>query len=349
MRLGLIGRADSRGIAYQTAEFARHMDVARTLVVRMNDPNWPDEPGRFAGEVLAVDSNLSRNLDRRGLDEDACRRFLDGLDVVFAVETLYDWRFADWAREMGVRTVVQGNPEFYAHHSNPHWSWPDEWTWPTDWLVDLLPAGEILPVPVVERDVVAPSPDSERLHVLHVVGKQAAGDRNGTLEFIEAVASIRQKVKVTIVTQESRLPRRPKTPRNVELVVRAGGVKDRWEMYADQHVLVLPRKYGGLCLPVLEAMACGAVALMPDCSPNEMWPGPRVPARKGRIQISPFGKIQTFGTHPIDIARAIDRLAQHRDQLAQQMDAAQQWAQWNSWAELAPRLYTPYLEGVAAT
>ena len=70
--------------------------------------------------------------------------------VVFTVETPYDWRLPNWAREAGVKTVVQGNPEFYRNHlaSHAHQANPDEWWWPTSWRpIRELPQGTIVPVP----------------------------------------------------------------------------------------------------------------------------------------------------------------------------------------------------------
>jgi hypothetical protein len=119
-------------------------------------------------------------------------------------------------------------------------------------MIDELEAlgygSDILPVPTVERDQTAADPDDEVMRILHVVGKAAAHDRNGTLEFIEAVAGLRYRTHVTLVTQEQDLPRRIRPGRNVTLDVITGGVASRWDLYANQHMLVLPRKYGGLCL-----------------------------------------------------------------------------------------------------
>ena len=351
VKLGLIGRTDARGIAWQTHDFWRHMQPDKVLAVQMNDPGWPEDFGRFGDKgVTFVDSNLSTDLTKRGLDESKCRKFLEGLDVVFAVETVYDWRLIDWAHDAGAKVVIQGNPEFAAHHRHPDWQHPDAWAWPTPWLrdelVELGYGNTDLPVPVEERDFTAADPEDDTLRIVHVVGKMAANDRNGTLEFIEAVAALRQRVDVRIVTQDATVPRKIRHHQNVDVEVITGGVADRWDLYEGMHMLVLPRKYAGLCLPAQEAMGCGLAVMMTDCSPNEIWPGPRIKARKGRIQRSPFGKIQTYGTHPIDIAQLIDRYARDRDRLIADMDEAQTWALNNNWTELKPRLYDPFLEGL---
>lgn len=353
MKLGLIGRTDSRGLAWQTFEFWKHMQPDRVLAVQMNEPGWREDLGRFGRNgVTFVDSNLSPNLNKRTLNESQCRRFLEGLDIVFAVETVYDWRFIDWAHDEDVKVVIAANPEFVAHHNNPDWPHPDQWVFPTPWLIDELSelgyGDEILPVPSTEREQTAADPEDDRLKILHVVGKAAAMDRAGTVEFLEAVATIRQPAKVTIITQEDTLPRNIRSHRTIDVEVITGGIPDRWDLYADQHILVQARKYGGLNLPAIEAMSCGLAVLLPECSPNEIWPGPRIKARKGRAFRTPFGRIPVFSVHPIDIAQELDKLARNRDRLALHMSDAAQWAAWNEWSELKDRRYIPLLEEVAS-
>lgn len=353
MNLGLVARADQRGISYQTQAYYRHLQPAKVLCVLMNEPGWPENTGLYRdADVTFVDSNTSRHLNERVLDEHKARRFLKGLDVVIAVETVYDWAFCEWAREERCKVIVVGNPELTAHHNYRAWPHPDIWAWPTPWMFDQLhelgyPTVYELPVPGEVREFVNADPDDDVLRVLHVAGKAALGDRNGTYDFVEAVASLRRRVHVTIVTQERDLPRKLRHQSAVTVDVVSGGAKDRWSMYENQHLLVLPRKYGGLCLPAIEAMSCGVAVMMTDCSPNEIWPGPRIKARPGRVVRPPFGKVQSHGVHPIDVASMIDTLAKDRDRLLLELDDAQTWATYNSWPEIKPRIYDPLLEGLA--
>jgi hypothetical protein len=327
MRIGLLARCDNRGIAFQTHEFYRHMKPAQTLVLCLSDPLWPEDTSRY--NHLGVDF-VSVGPDRI-IDERKAKKLLRGVDVVFAVETLMDWRIADWAREMGVRTVVQGNPEFYAPDRYDY-SPPDLWAWPTNWMVDQLPEGIILPVPTPDDCmVVAAHPQEGPLKVLHVAGHAAAGDRNGTINFMESLQFISQQVVVTVVGQDHWLPRASRLPKNVELYTLPDGVENRWLMYSDQHVVVLPRKYGGLCLPAQEACRVGCAVVMPNCIPNDTWPGPRIPARKGRLHRAPSGRIQTYDVDPHRIALQIDTYAKNRDVLMEDMIEAHIWGMTNTW------------------
>jgi hypothetical protein len=224
--------------------------------------------------------------------------------------------------------------------------------WPTEWMIpelgEHLPTGQldVLPVPTVERPVVAADPDDEVLRVLHVVGRPAAGDRQGTYEFIESLASIRGRVHVTLTSQEAGLPGSLRLGRNVTAEVITTSQSDRWDLYGNHHVLVSPRKYGGLHLPGLEAMASGLALVMPDCSPNRMWPGRRLKAHKAQRVRTPFGGIQMHSAHPLDIAKMIDIYARDRVALIADMDAAKRWADFNTWEAHAEYSYMPLFEDV---
>lgn len=343
MKIGLLARCDNRGIAYQTLEFYRHMQPHRTLVLMMNDRAWPEEPSRFNGRRVDF-----ANINPDGSIEDRkIHRLLSDIDVLFAVETLMDWRIADMARAAGVRTVVQGNPELTGHH-HPHGAGlahPDRWVWPTWWMLDDLAAAgypgditDILPVPAPEARLLAADPESDDVPftVLHVAGHMAIGDRNGTGEFMTSLEHIRHPTRVRVVGQDGWLP--PANPsRHVELELITGGVADRWEMYRGVHLVVLPRHYGGLCLPAQEAMAAGCAIAMTDCSPNHTWPAYRLRARPGRMQRVKFGGIQTSMVAPRDIATAIDDLNRHRLTLGTLQWEADKWAIENSWTVLRDR------------
>lgn len=159
------------------------------------------------------------------------------------------------------------------------------------------------------------------------------------MEFIEAIRSLRARVHVTITSQDGVFPRVIQHGRNVTVDAYPNGFADRWDMYRNQHLVVLPRKYGGLCIPALEAMACGVAVMMPDCSPNATWPGPRVPSRRGRRHRTPYGAVQMFTVHPLQMAQHIDRLANNREMIADEMELAWDWANLNAWDDLGPMLY----------
>jgi glycosyltransferase involved in cell wall biosynthesis len=334
-RVGLIARCDDRGIATITHEFFLNMKPAKTLLIEMvNDP-FPQHPERYAVPVgcevgvYQMDPKVSLDLPVWVMED-----FLRDLDVVFAHETVYDWRLIDMARERGVKTVIQANPEL---HRSTDIS-PDVWCWPTPWLIDHMPSQIVLPVPTPDhQERAAPDADwGEALCVLHVAGHAAIGDRNGTLDFMRAVEMLQTNVLVTVIGQDGWLPE-CKPPRNVRLITHSTGVPNRWDMYRGNHLVVLPRRYGGLSLPCQEAMASGCAVMMTDCAPNDFWPTYLTRSRRGRLQLTPYGRIQTYDAEPRSMAAAIDNLNRDRDALDGWQKSARDWAHANSWRNLRPQ------------
>lgn len=343
-KFGLIARADQRGLAYQSYEMFKAMRPAKTLVITDVNRQFKDNVGMYKGAGVSTIP-----YSKGSLDEKKVRDFLEGLDLVWAHETLYDWRIADWARDMGVKTVVQANPELFTHHIDDLPA-PDRWCFPTDWMFGRpgIPDGPVIPNPVPTAPVRAGDPEHDVLNVLHVAGHAAVGDRNGTLLFFEALASLRRRINVTVVGQDGHLPKLGRLHQNVTVNMNNHGVPDRWSMYEGQHVVVLPRRYGGGSIPAIEAIAAGCVLMMPDCSPNEMWPGPRLRARKGRLQRVKYGTIETSMVHPMEIAHRLNTLADNREALAAEMATTAAYRYFNRWDSLEAYYYRPFMEAVIA-
>lgn len=247
LRLGLIARCETaRGLAIQSKGIFDALDFAKVLLVRVqaHKRDCDEAPEWYPNAQHVTYDHLSHTLP-----QEEVMAWLEGLDVVFSVETTYDWRLPDWARSMRVRTVIQGNPEFYRHDQPDyaHQAQPDCWWWPTTWRLDRLPPGRVVPVPMPDIEPTAKVGGVPRF--LHVVGKRAFEDRNGTDIVINALRSIEEPCDFTINGFGWELPEIT-LPLNspVRLSVERAGVQDRWSMYRDQSLLVLPRRYGGLCL-----------------------------------------------------------------------------------------------------
>jgi hypothetical protein len=239
MRLGIIGRANDRGLGIQSLAAWRNLPFERALVVTDDNWRWPEYPERYEDGRWVRSMEVVR--PTWDYDEELTREFLEGLDLVFTVEGFHTWEVCDWAREMGVKTLVQGNPEFFKHRrvSLPE---PDAWTWPTNWLLEQIPDGWIVPVPIAGDCWAKPGdPDAERLTVLHVAGHRALGDRNGTDAFYDSLRLIRSEVDIRVVGQDGQLPEPYRLKNNLNLDARPLGVVDRWELYDGAHLVVLPR------------------------------------------------------------------------------------------------------------
>jgi hypothetical protein len=327
VNVGLLLRANRKGLGVQTQAAWANYPFARALLVL--------DPTRRASEYPEAfpDVPTARRDPRTARFESTApvERFLDGLDAVFTVETLYDSRLVDLAKVFRVRTVIQGNPEFYRPEERP-----TNWVWPTRWMVEHLP-GRVVPVPLAgDCRATAGGIDDERFVVVHPGGYRAIGDRNGTDIVLEAVRYLSPGVTLRIYNQDEATFPLPRIPPGVEVEQWAGSVPDRWAMYEGAHALAMPRRYGGLCLPALEAIEAGIVPIMPATSPNTDWPIMAMQCRKGRPQRTPFGVVNTVVTAPDTLGRAINRLAANRDALRDSRIATQEWAADNTWDALRP-------------
>lgn len=331
MKIGLIARCETaRGIAIQSKNFYDHMPVERVLLVRMPRPDCTEAPHWYPGAT-----HVPYDIVRHELPEVTVRGWLEGLDVVFTVETPNDWRIPLWCREMGVKLVIQGNPEFVRHMNDPNLPHPDEWWWPTSWRFDSLPPGRLMPVPM-DRWVASPPEDDGKLHLVHVVGRRAFADRNGTDQLAQIIRSVRARVVLSVYGLDEQLPEFRRLP-NVEYRLFPAGVDEGWKMYEGQHALVLPRRYGGLCLPALEAGSGGLVVVMPDCPPNQELAAVRGPVHRFRPINLACGPARCADVQPVNFAEEINTLATpdvyHAAAVAQRLLV-------NTWEDWKPRYYS---------
>jgi hypothetical protein len=336
-RVGIIVRANEKGLGTQSRAAWQNYPFDASLLVLDGNRRALEYPEWYRGtQQVRYDPVLHQF---SGLDRDITDQFLDEVDVVFSVETLYDWGLAPRARWKGVKTVVQGNPELYGHATDTLRPHPDRWTWPTTWMIDKLPPGPVVPVPV-PTDCWATAADlDEPLTIVHVGGHKANGDRNGTDLFIESLSLLNSHnpIRARLYSQEGQQINLPRLPVNVDVEVYKDGVYDRWAMYEEAHILVMPRRYGGLCLPVQEAMTAGLGVIMTDTPPNPTtWPIRGIPAGRGRMIQTPGGNIMTAVANARLTAHAVLRYAERRDSLETLMEGSRKWAAEHTWEKLKP-------------
>jgi len=270
MRVGALCRMDFTGLGIQSKEFFDHIPC-KALVIdstklsgTIQNPHW--YPGQ---KIFKIDTWLKIPID-------VINEFLNDIDILITFETPYDYSIFDTCRKRGIKTVLQLNYEFLEYPSKH--PLPDLFAAPSLWNYELIPTPKMfLPVPVNVNHSV---PDRQEKTFLHIAGRTAVHDRNGTLPFLRSLQYVNNRIKVIVRGQHHiTLPR---VPSHVKLIQDFTNKENYLENYTGG-VLVMPRKYGGLCLPAQESIGFEMPVIMTDISPNNTWLPKEwlVPAHKG--------------------------------------------------------------------
>lgn len=330
MTLGLIARADNRGLGQQTWAVHRNLRPAKTLVVNCSSAQpLKLRLERFPGATV-VDGLPNR---------DDFREFLNGVTCLYTAETGYSQELWDEAEQQGVKTVLHANYEFLDTRDRP-----TVWAAPSLWRINQWPAGTIhLPVPIeTDRFPITAKP-ATATRFLHIVGRPAINDRNGTVDLLRALRHVKSDIELTITCQHPGHvgglinDHSIHTPDNVRLTIAPGDTENYWDNYSGFHALILPRRFGGLCLPANEAIGAGIPVIMPDTDPNNTW----LP-REWLVRCSHAGEFRAkqhityVRTDPELLAQQIDQLAQDQDFYTTAVAKALHLRDRYSWDTLAP-------------
>jgi hypothetical protein len=328
--LGLIARADSRGLGVQTKAFHDHMHPAKTLVVdcpsAMPLPirnNWYPDATWVHG--LPTTSDLEA--------------FCHGLTGLYTAETGYNPELWGISEAHSVKTVLHANYEFL-HRSDR----PTVWAAPSLWHVDDFPPGAIyLPVPIETHRFPNLYPPDRAQHFLHIVGRPAIHDRNGTLDLLISLQQVKSSIAVTITCQHPDYvttlinDHSIRIPDHITLQIKSGDTENYWDNYLGVDALILPRRFGGLCLPANEAVGAGIPVIMPNIEPNSRWLPEQwlVPAEvAGEFRAKQH--IVYYRTNTNALADKIDQLGQDENFYSEALAIAEKLRHELSWETLKP-------------
>lgn len=273
MRTGLIARCDLTGLGNQTRNLARMIRPDEVMLINSNTFNgnhqYPETYAHYnTTEIIGFPSN------------EQVRAWLKGLDVVITCEIFYNSNFVDIAKEMGVKTINHFNWEFADYLRQPHLTLPDKLVSPSHWNFDnarrLWGGVEYLPTPVFVDDF-ADVKDSNyartgKKRFLHVMGHQAFNDRNGTLDLISAmgysVEDFELVIKAQVVDILPLLDYMQRWP-DPRILIDTKSPENEVELYEGFDAVIMPRRYGGQCLPMTEALCAGLPVIMTNISPND--------------------------------------------------------------------------------
>lgn len=344
MRIGLIARADNTGLGVQTNDFSRFMKPDKVLIVDLSHLNGLQTyPERYPGSVVLRYTPYPEVDKSHPVAVETINSFLDGLDLLFTCETPYDYHLFREARRRGVRTVLQYNFELLDHLCNPNAPQPDLFMAPSRWRyadVD-FPNKIFVPVPVDTERFVYKHRTSAKTF-LHLAGNATFEDRNGTLPLIKSWQEVKSGANLLI-----------QSPRLINYGYGAPNIRvdnthtvDNTDLYRTGDVFVFPRKYGGLCLPLNEALALGMPVIMTDlCPQNEfLSPDSLIPAALSK---SVFTKT-SIDVHEVNqnaLAAKIDELVDNPNLVSSLSEQSGELAQTISWKRLAP-VYQEVFEAV---
>ena len=267
MNLGIIARSDNTGLGNQTRELTYMLNPKKVMLINSHSfnknkqhPEWYDNYNIYPVRGFPKAGDISG--------------FLKGLDVVLTCETFYNNQFIDIAKKMGVKTVLQYNYEFLDMVINPRISVPNVLLGPSMWYFDHMQElfsdrSKVihLPPPIDHtkfEEVRKENMSKDHFKILHVGGKAASEDRNGTYSVVEMLKYSKTDYELVIKTQ-SQLNIGIKDSR---LKIDYSDEPIRENLYKGFDLMILPRRYAGLCLPMNEALMSGLPVFMTDISPN---------------------------------------------------------------------------------
>jgi glycosyltransferase involved in cell wall biosynthesis len=146
--------------------------------------------------------------------------------------------------------------------------------------------------------------------ILHIAGKRANSDRNGTDIVVEMLKYSKADYELVIKVQGDYDPQCD-DPR---LTIDNSNPDDRADLYAGFDLMVLPRKYGGLCLPMNEALMSALPVIMTDISPNNsILPPEWLVEAEWSSKLEFKGLTDIYETDPKKLAELVDRFMTEAD------------------------------------
>jgi glycosyltransferase involved in cell wall biosynthesis len=252
IKIGIIGRADNTGLGVETWEVCRHFPETKALIVSL--AHIKEHQDLYALHLERFENPIVIN----GVPDDyEIRAFLQGVDVLFCIETPYNRNTFEIAREMGVKTILRVNYEWLDDYR------PDLFLAPSLYHFNEIPGPkEYLPFPI-NRDVLPFKLRKKAKKFIHIAGNmKAAEDRNGTFALLEAIPHLKSDIEIVIKSQVPLVCADPRV--RVDVANHA----NYWEIWEDADVFICPRRYAGQSLPLNEAMSLGMAVIMTDMEPQ---------------------------------------------------------------------------------
>lgn len=272
-RIGILAFMNDGGLGAQTRRLTYMINPYRLLVVdssgfsknKVQHPEWYSSYNGYIVDGFPTNSN--------------CRKFVNGLEHILVCENPLNYYMISYAHHVEAKTYIQVNYEFLDTLANPSLPLPTKFLMPSYWMID-----EMIRLYGKDRVMYLPPPidmhefddayrgnkeNTGKFRILHMIGTLAAHDRNGTLDLIKALPQITSDFELVIHSQ-SELPKEYIT-KDERVIYNTQSVAKNEDLYRGFDLMLLPRRYAGLCLPMWEALASGVPVMMTDISPNNKY------------------------------------------------------------------------------
>jgi hypothetical protein len=321
MRLGIIARSDNTGLGNQTKELVDMLKPTKILLIDSTPFNKNNQHPEWYKDYDCIRSTGFPALQQIKL-------FLKEVDAVISCETFYDQNFVRYAKKYGVKTILQYNYELFSNLAAPNLPLPDILLSPSVWHIEHVKKlfgnqSKVIHLPPPTSPLIFSgakeinmSKDHNR--ILHIAGKKAAKDRNGTNTVLEMLKYSKADYEL-VVRSQSEIETNIKDSR---LTIEIGNPDNREDMYSGFDAMVLPRRYAGLCLPMNEALLSALPVFMTDISPND-----HILPKEWLIKSFSLGtfrtkvRIELFEANPRELAYSVDNYINDKNKNIQKQNA----------------------------
>lgn len=268
-RVLIIARADLTGLGIQSRNWVRLLDPHKVVVINSRPFNNNEQHFEWYSKrrnAFRVEGFIKPN---------EISPILNGVDILLTFEIPYSYQLISAAKVANVKTIIQNNWEFTDYLKQPELPLPSLLVNHSYWHLDdqkaLWPEiTDYCPTPLFIEDFdeiyKQNMEQTGRRRFLHIAGRSTYEDRNGTTDLIEAIKLIPKEIDFELVIKtQTAVIADVGDPR---VVIDKSSPLDEKQLYRDFDVAIMPRRYGGACLPMNEALASGLPVIMTNIEPN---------------------------------------------------------------------------------
>ena len=266
--LGIIVRSDNTGLGVQTRNLCEMLKPDRVLIINSKSFNGNEQHNEWYKDYeCQFTQGWPTNLE--------CSRFMRGLTHCLTAETVYNPTIFSLASLNRTKLFIQPNWEFLDHLRDRRMPQPYKWLMPSYWHLEdmqsIFPNTVLLPPPTSEYDYSNVRNNNltktGKRRFLHIIGKVASHDRNGTFDVINALKFSTEDFELVIRSQYP-IKEYVDIINDKRVTFEISNAEHPYEMYDNFDMMIFPRRFAGLTLPMNEALMSALPVVMSNVSPN---------------------------------------------------------------------------------